>query len=230
MPSEYALHELKTHPQPFQAVLDGTKPFEIRKNDRGFKVGDRLFLREFDPNLEVYSGRAMVVEVTCLLENAWGLPPGLCVMGIRIPMPEGMAELRKDLANETANFLRAVEHNEILSQDRAARIRERDGLLARVHRDGGQYLAEHGATRALFDADAIVANLYQERDTLALREEALRALLKEVEFIPVEEDVNRCHWCGDDASRLERPEMFQGPFGGQSAHMPSCPLAGMLKD
>lgn len=38
--------ELKTDPQVFQDVLDGIKTFEIRFNDRDFKVGDEILLKE----------------------------------------------------------------------------------------------------------------------------------------------------------------------------------------
>ena len=41
-------HHLKTLPEYFQAVIDGTKPFEIRNNDRGFKPGDSVILEEFE--------------------------------------------------------------------------------------------------------------------------------------------------------------------------------------
>ncbi len=39
-------HELKTDPEVFDAVRSGEKTFEIRLNDRDFKVGDILFLRK----------------------------------------------------------------------------------------------------------------------------------------------------------------------------------------
>ena len=42
-------HELKIWPQYYQAVKDGTKTFEVRKNDRGFQKGDIVELREYDP-------------------------------------------------------------------------------------------------------------------------------------------------------------------------------------
>lgn len=39
---------LKIKPEYFQAVIDGRKPFEIRKNDRNFKVGDEIYLDEYE--------------------------------------------------------------------------------------------------------------------------------------------------------------------------------------
>ena len=42
-------HDLKCHPDYFEALRDGTKTFECRYNDRDFEVGDELLLREYDP-------------------------------------------------------------------------------------------------------------------------------------------------------------------------------------
>lgn len=39
-------HILKVHPEYMDALLDGTKPFEVRRNDRGFQKGDYLELVE----------------------------------------------------------------------------------------------------------------------------------------------------------------------------------------
>lgn len=41
-------HKLKILPKYFQACVKGYKNFEIRKNDRDFKVGDKIELREFE--------------------------------------------------------------------------------------------------------------------------------------------------------------------------------------
>jgi hypothetical protein len=43
------LHTLKTWPDQFTAVADGSKTFEVRYDDRGFAVGDLLRLAEWDP-------------------------------------------------------------------------------------------------------------------------------------------------------------------------------------
>lgn len=38
-------HELKILPKYFSEVYSGNKTFEVRKNDRNFKVGDMLILK-----------------------------------------------------------------------------------------------------------------------------------------------------------------------------------------
>ena len=45
-------HELKILPEYFEAVISGRKQFEIRKNDRDYKVGDQLILRECEVYLK----------------------------------------------------------------------------------------------------------------------------------------------------------------------------------
>lgn len=41
------IHDLKTDPAYFQRLVDGTKTFEVRKDDRGYQPGDTLVLREW---------------------------------------------------------------------------------------------------------------------------------------------------------------------------------------
>lgn len=47
-------HELKIHPQHYERVLDGTKTFEIRVNDRAFQKGDMVFLKKYCPETKMY--------------------------------------------------------------------------------------------------------------------------------------------------------------------------------
>jgi Domain of unknown function (DUF3850) len=82
-PGVPVLHELKTWPNPFEAIEAGTKHHEIRTNDRHFVQGDRLRLREWDPSTEKYTGRERTVGVSyASYGGAWGLPDDLCVMSI----------------------------------------------------------------------------------------------------------------------------------------------------
>ena len=43
------IHELKTYPKYFQETIEGNKPFEIRKDDRDFHVGDVLKMKKAHP-------------------------------------------------------------------------------------------------------------------------------------------------------------------------------------
>ena len=62
------IHNLKCWPEFFWPVMRGEKPFEIRKNDRDFKVGDCLALREYDPATEVYSGLNGLFTITYITD------------------------------------------------------------------------------------------------------------------------------------------------------------------
>jgi hypothetical protein len=82
-PREPVKHELKTWPEPFRAVVGGVKRYEIRKQDRDFRVGDELMLREWDPGSRDYTGSFTTVTVTYMTPGgAWGLPSDMCVMSL----------------------------------------------------------------------------------------------------------------------------------------------------
>lgn len=61
-------HELKILPEYFKAQEDGIKNFEIRKNDRDYKVGDWIYLKEYDPQTKMYTGRYIFAEITYITD------------------------------------------------------------------------------------------------------------------------------------------------------------------
>jgi len=71
-------HELKTWPAPFQAMALGLKPFELRKDDRGYRVSDLLVLKEWDPQAadnggseeHGYTGRSIRARITYVTRGA----------------------------------------------------------------------------------------------------------------------------------------------------------------
>lgn len=81
-------HELKILPQYFAAVKSGEKTFELRKNDRGYEVGDTLLLKKFvlreEPKKSYYTGDKIIKEISYILEGGqYGLEEGCCVLGLK---------------------------------------------------------------------------------------------------------------------------------------------------
>ena len=78
------VHELKTFPAQFEQVEERKKRFDLRKNDRDFREGDELILREWSSRTG-YSGKHVRVRVTLVIQgDVWGLEKGYCCMSIDI--------------------------------------------------------------------------------------------------------------------------------------------------
>lgn len=78
-------HVLKSWPVFFEQLWSGAKGFEVRKDDRGFEVGDLLRIEEWDTRAG-YSGRVVLARVTYVLghqEFSEGVTPGYVVLGIQ---------------------------------------------------------------------------------------------------------------------------------------------------
>ena len=56
--------ELKITPEYFEAQRSGVKNFEIRRNDRGYRVDDVLWLKEYDPEKKQYTGHTLKRKIT----------------------------------------------------------------------------------------------------------------------------------------------------------------------
>lgn len=77
------IHELKISPKYFEDVNSHKKNFELRKDDRDFKVGDLITLREYDNGQ--YTGREIKnIPIGYILRNVpeYGLKEGYCILGI----------------------------------------------------------------------------------------------------------------------------------------------------
>lgn len=82
------VHELEILPNYFEDVKSGIKQFEISFNDKKFKVGDCVILKEYDDYREFFTGRKIRVKITYLLTYSeagqFGLMAGHCIFGFRI--------------------------------------------------------------------------------------------------------------------------------------------------
>lgn len=75
------VHQLKTETKYFKAVKDGRKLFEVRKNDRDFKVGDYLALNELSADGKKYTGESILLRVLYIVDDARFLRDGYVVLG-----------------------------------------------------------------------------------------------------------------------------------------------------
>ena len=86
-------HDLKILKRYFEPQLDGIKGFEIRKNDRDFRTGDTILLREIDSKglcLDYKeTGRTLLLGINYILSSTHdapfeGLEKGFCIMSTEI--------------------------------------------------------------------------------------------------------------------------------------------------
>jgi len=79
------VHWLKTWIPYFDAVVSGAKPFEVRRDDRGFQRGDRVRLVEVSEPARgmIPTGREAQYVITYVLTGGqFGIEPGYVVLGL----------------------------------------------------------------------------------------------------------------------------------------------------
>lgn len=92
------IHAVKCNCDFFKALKDGTKTFEVRKNDRFYEVGDYLAVNEFipDKNLDPYesypklrhtsnggyTGDCLLFRITYILDDSEFCKDGMVVLGL----------------------------------------------------------------------------------------------------------------------------------------------------
>lgn len=76
------IHEVKIGATFFEEAACGKKNFELRKNDRGYRVGDMLELQEYKDG--AYTGRTCRKLIIYMLEDYTGLQEGYCILGCEL--------------------------------------------------------------------------------------------------------------------------------------------------
>lgn len=76
------IHDVKLAAMYYDDVISGRKPFELRKNDRDYRVGE--ILREHECIDGEETGRIIVADIIYLLEDYTGLQEGYCILGIDV--------------------------------------------------------------------------------------------------------------------------------------------------
>jgi len=161
------VHELKCHPDPFDALLDGRKTCELRRDDRGYMVGHRLLLREWDQETG-YSGRWLFVTVEHII-RAWdwpGIAGGFVVMSIKPGRFEGeppfdqaparQDEFRASIAEALGHTHPGMEGQYVMSDrdmlkailELRANVSEDDRQLAVSRADCSRMYEQRAAARA----------------------------------------------------------------------------------
>lgn len=76
-------HELKCINPYFGEIFCGLKHFEVRFNDRYFKTGDNLLLKEYENGQ--FTGDEVYATIYYILPGGqFGIEPGYVVMGIHV--------------------------------------------------------------------------------------------------------------------------------------------------
>lgn len=74
-------HVRKIWPVHMGALLRGEKNFEVRKEDRAkFEAGEWIYLLEFDPVTEKYSGMVFPFFISAVFRDIVGLLPGYAIL------------------------------------------------------------------------------------------------------------------------------------------------------
>jgi ASC-1-like (ASCH) protein len=75
------IHKLKTVQPYFDEVDLGAKTFEVRKNDRNFKVGDFMVLQEWKLEGHFYTGNEIKTIITYILADEEYCKEGYVIIG-----------------------------------------------------------------------------------------------------------------------------------------------------
>lgn len=145
---EVKTHKVKCWPQYFLKLKTGEKTFEVRLNDRNYKVGDILINQEWELVSGTYTGDEVKHTITYILENYDALKPDFVVMALSQPPVIDIEALRdeaKQFAKEWATSFIGKERMSAESFNLAGQLRMIDKLtpyLSTVSTDKDKEIAE----------------------------------------------------------------------------------------
>ena len=100
------IHKLKLNAKYYEDSERGIKTFEVRKNDRVYKIGDVLELREYIEDIRglgYYTGNVHWKIITYILDDDLYLAPGYVCLGLSpIAEPEQEDDMSDDLISRKA--------------------------------------------------------------------------------------------------------------------------------
>jgi ASC-1-like (ASCH) protein len=77
-------HYLKIVDPYYQQVASGLKTFEVRENDRNFKVGDRVVLLRYNTETKQYfKSQTIIIEITYILSGFHAIKEGYVIFGFK---------------------------------------------------------------------------------------------------------------------------------------------------
>lgn len=82
------IHAVKITPKYFPDVISGKKTFEIRANDRDYRVGDFLALNVYAPKAnapeqDCYTGQSALFEITYIFNDPSYCKSGYIILGTK---------------------------------------------------------------------------------------------------------------------------------------------------
>jgi hypothetical protein len=79
------VHKLKTWPVYFWAIASGDLTGCVRRDDRGYDVGDLVELHEWVAGVDMYTGRVLTKRITHVLRDLEGIQPGYAGLSFGAP-------------------------------------------------------------------------------------------------------------------------------------------------
>lgn len=124
----------KVWSQYYEALRDGIKPFEIRKDEDNVEVGDILILEEWDGD---FTGYTIKRKVSYVLRDVphFGLKKGYCIIGLDHRNPEEYKNLNELTVGDLIEVLCRQDKNAIVENRYEENIKVYPG---RENKPGGR--------------------------------------------------------------------------------------------